>query len=175
MYNGIDFDSEIAISGITHSSSVDGTGFRDVLFVNYCPHHCDGCHNPETWDRKNGKIVSLKSVYDELTESSLTNVTFSGGEPFEQARELAFLAKVLRERAGKNIWVYSGYTFEQITADKEKLSLLELCDVLVDGRFEKDNRELNMRFRGSLNQRIIDVKKSLEAGKAVLYDLDFDW
>lgn len=175
MYNGIDFDSEIAISGITYSSSVDGIGFRDVLFVNFCPHHCDGCHNPETWDRKNGRIVTLQSVYDDLTRSTLTNVTFSGGEPFEQARELAFLAKSIRENAGKNIWVYSGYTFEQIISDKEKLSLLEQCDVLVDGRFEKNNRELNMRFRGSLNQRIIDVKKSLENGEPVLYDLDLDW
>lgn len=173
MYNGITLDSTISIAGITRSSSVDGVGFRDVLFVNYCPHHCDGCHNPETWDRANGKIVTLRSVYEELTESTLTNITFSGGEPFEQARELAFLAKYIRENNGKNFWVYSGYTFEQIIADPEKKVLLDECDVLVDGRFEKNNRELNMRFKGSNNQRIIDIKKSLESGEVVLYDLDW--
>ena len=172
-YNGIDLDSTIAIAGITRSSSVDGVGFRDVLFVNYCPHRCDGCHNPETWDRANGKIVTIRSVYEELTESSLTNITFSGGEPFEQARELAFLAKYIRENNGKNCWVYSGYTFEQIIADPEKKVLLDECDVLVDGRFEKNNRELNMRFKGSNNQRIIDIKKSLAMGEVVLYDLDW--
>lgn len=172
-YNGISLDSEIAISGITHSSSVDGVGFRDVLFVNYCPHHCDGCHNPETWDRANGRIVTIRSVYEELTTSSLTNITFSGGEPFEQPLELAFLAKYIREKHGKNFWVYSGYTFEQIIADQKKRILLDECDVLVDGRFEKNNRQLNMRFKGSLNQRIIDIKKSLEKGEVVLYDLDW--
>ncbi|MBQ6999327.1 MAG: anaerobic ribonucleoside-triphosphate reductase activating protein [Clostridia bacterium] len=172
-YNGIDLNSEISISGITYSSAVDGVGFRDVLFVNYCPHHCDGCHNPETWDKANGRIVTLQSVYEDLTKSGLTNITFSGGEPFEQARELAFLAKYIRENHGKNFWVYSGYTFEQIIADPEKKVLLEQCDVLVDGRFEKNNRQQNMRFRGSLNQRIIDIKKSLETGEVVLYDLDW--
>ncbi len=172
-YNGIDLNSTIAISGITHSSAVDGVGFRDVLFVNYCPHHCDGCHNPETWDRANGRIVTLQSVYEDLTKSSVTNITFSGGEPFEQPLELAFLAKYIRENHGKSFWVYSGYTYEQIIADTAKKMLLEQCDVLVDGRFEKNNRELNMRFRGSLNQRIIDIKKSLDAGEAVEFDLDW--
>lgn len=171
-FNGIDLNSHILVSGIMHSSSVDGTGFRDVLFVSYCPHHCDGCHNPETWDKKNGRLMTVRSVYEELTQSDITNITFSGGEPFEQARELAFLAKYIKMHHRKNFWVYSGYTFEQIIADPEKKVLLDECDVLVDGRFEKENRELNMRFRGSLNQRIIDIKKSLEKGEAVLLDLD---
>ena len=116
--------------------------------------------------------MTVESVYEELTKSSLTNVTFSGGEPFEQARELAFLAKYIKENYKKTFWVYSGYTFEQIVADPEKKVLLDECDVLVDGKFEKNNRELNMRFRGSLNQRIIDIKKSLEQGEVILYDLD---
>ena len=111
--------------------------------------------------------MTVESVYEELTKSSLTNVTFSGGEPFEQARELAFLAKYIKENYKKTFWVYSGYTFEQIVADPEKKVLLDECDVLVDGKFEKNNRELNMRFRGSLNQRIIDIKKSLEQGEVI--------
>lgn len=171
-FNGIDLDSHILVSGIMHSSSVDGTGFRDVLFVNYCPHRCDGCHNPETWDKKNGRLMTIKAVYEELTESDITNITFSGGEPFEQARALSFLAKYIKERHRKTFWAYSGYTFEQIASDPEKRLLLEECDVLVDGKYEKDNKAPNMRFRGSLNQRIIDVRKSLEKGEVVLLELD---
>ena len=154
-----------------HSSSVDGTGFRDVLFVNYCPHHCDGCQNPETWDKANGRDVTLQEVFNDLTKSYLTNVTFSGGEPFEQAEKLYILACALKEY-GKTIWAYSGYTFEQITSDPVKKKLLEMCDVLVDGRFDKNKTELNLRFKGSTNQRIIDVAKSLENGSVILYDLD---
>lgn len=164
-------DVNIRIMDIVHSSAVDGTGFRDVLFVNYCPHRCEGCHNPETWEKSNGKTVTLKEVYDDLTKSSLTNVTFSGGEPFEQAEALNILACAIRD-AGKTIWVYSGYTFEQLVKDNSKKKLLEKCDVLVDGRFDKNKTELNLRFKGSTNQRIIDVKKSLSSGEVVLFDLD---
>lgn len=160
----------IRMMDILYSTSVDGTGFRDVLYVNYCPHHCEGCHNPETWDKSNGKDIPLAEVYDKLTESSITNITFSGGEPFEQAEALAMLAQAIKQNTGKTIWVYSGYTYEQIIADEKKRKLLELCDVLVDGKYEKDNTELNMRFRGSLNQRIIDIQKSLSYNKIYLYD-----
>lgn len=162
----------IRIMDIMHSSSVDGTGFRDVLFVNYCPHRCDGCHNMKTWDKANGKDVSLKEVYDDLMESSFTNVTFSGGEPFEQAKELTVLARAIRE-GGKTIWIYSGYTYEQIISDDTKKQLLALCDVLVDGRFDKNKTELNLKFKGSTNQRIIDVKKSFEQGEVVIFDDSF--
>ncbi len=164
-------NTKIRIMDIMHSSSVDGTGFRDVLFVNYCPHHCDGCQNPETWDKANGRDVTLQEVFNDLTKSYLTNVTFSGGEPFEQAEKLYILACALKEY-GKTIWAYSGYTFEQITSDPVKKKLLEMCDVLVDGRFDKNKTELNLRFKGSTNQRIIDVAKSLENGSVILYDLD---
>jgi len=155
---------------ITYSSSVDGTGFRDVLFVNYCPHHCEGCHNPETWDKKNGRDVSVDYCFEKLTESSITNVTFSGGEPFCQAKALTTLAKKLIA-AGKNIWIYSGYTFEEIIEDEEKKELLSLCTVLVDGKFILDQKGINMRFKGSDNQRILDVKKSLEKMEPIPADI----
>lgn len=162
----------IRIMDITFSSSVDGTGFRDVLFVNYCPHHCEGCHNRETWDKANGRDVSIDYCYGELTKSSLTNVTFSGGEPFCQAKPLKKLAEKLIA-AGKTIWIYSGYTFEEIIKDEEKKELLALCTVLVDGRFVLSQKGINMRFKGSENQRILDVKKSLENMEPVLADIDF--
>lgn len=165
-------ENTIRIMDITYSSAVDGTGFRDVLFVNYCPHLCPGCHNPETWDTENGRDVSVDEVFESLTKSSLTNVTFSGGEPFCQPKPLTNLAKKLRG-AGKSIWVYTGFLFEQLLADGEKKELLKLCDVCVDGRFEEDKKGLNMRFKGSSNQRIIDVGKSLEQGKVIDFDLSF--
>lgn len=166
-------DIKIQIMDIVHSSSVDGTGFRDVLFVSGCPHRCDGCHNPETWDYSAGRETTLGEVYDTLSQSFITNVTFSGGEPFEQSDALYYLAKAIKENTGKTIWIYSGYVYENLIYDRDKRKLLELCDVLVDGRFEKDNTELNMRFRGSLNQRIIDVKASFQEQKIVLFDMNF--
>lgn len=162
--------TKLRIMDFVYSSSVDGTGFRDVLFVNYCPHHCEGCHNPESWDKKNGKDITIEEAFENLTKSEITNVTFSGGEPFEQAEALTILAKMLKEK-GKTIWVYSGYTFEQLIKSPEKLELLKLCDVLVDGKFEINNKGLNMRFKGSYNQRILDVKKSLEANAPIEADI----
>ncbi len=162
----------LRIMDITYSSAVDGTGFRDVLFVNYCPHHCKGCHNPETWDAENGHTVSVDEVFKSLTKSSLTNVTFSGGEPFCQPKPLAALAKKLIKE-GKTIWVYTGFLFEELLKNSEQKELLELCDVCVDGRFEEEKKGLNMRFKGSSNQRIIDVKKSIEKGEVAEFDLSF--
>ena len=158
-------DVKIYMMDVTYSSSVDGTGFRDVLFVTGCPHHCPGCHNPETWDRDKGRAVPAWDVYDMLTKSSVTNITYSGGEPFEQAGALAALTRCIRARYQKTFWVYSGYLFEELVADQEKRQLLALCD-------EQDKTALNLRFKGSTNQRIIDIPASLEAGCAVLYNLD---
>lgn len=167
-----DSSDTLHIMDITYSSAVDGTGFRDVLFVNYCPHRCKGCHNSETWDYKNGTDASVDEVFKCLTKSSLTNVTFSGGEPFCQAKALTSLAKKLIE-AGKTIWIYTGFLFEDLLKDDEARELLKLCCVCVDGRFEEDKKGLNMRFKGSSNQRIIDVEKSIKEGKVVDFDLSF--
>ena len=168
------FNSEdiIHVQDITYSSAVDGTGFRDVLFVNYCPHRCEGCHNQQTWEIENGKDMTVDEVFECLTKSSITNVTFSGGEPFCQPKALKKLAQMIKD-VGKTIWIYSGYTFEQLVEDEDKKALLTLCDVLVDGRYIEKEAKLNMRFKGSENQRIIDIKKSIEQNEIVLFDLEF--
>lgn len=166
-------DTKIQIMDIMYSSSVDGTGFRDVLFVSGCPHHCEGCHNPQSWDYAAGRETTLGEVYNNLCKSFITNVTFSGGEPFEQCDALISLAGAIKENTDKTIWIYSGYTFENIAFDSQKRRLLEMCDVLVDGKYEKDNTELNMRFRGSLNQRILDIPASMREMKPIPYNLDF--
>lgn len=151
---------------ILYSSCVDGVGFRDVLFVGYCPHRCAGCHNPETWSRESGEERGIDEVYNDLTKSAITNVTFSGGEPFEQAQALTELARRLKN-AGKSIWIYSGYLFEDIIGNSARKELLELCEVLVDGPYIEAQKGINMRFRGSENQRILDVQSSLKKGKPV--------
>ena len=152
-------ECNIRLMDITFSSSVDGSGFRDVVFVAGCPHHCEECHNPETWDFNAGKLASCDEVFNKLEKSSITNVTFSGGEPFCQAESLLYLAKRIKNETDKTIWIYSGYTFEEIISDDIKLNLLKECNVLVDGKFEKDKKGLNLRFKGSENQRIIDIQK----------------
>ncbi|MBE7029425.1 MAG: anaerobic ribonucleoside-triphosphate reductase activating protein [Ruminococcaceae bacterium] len=162
-------ECNICLMDITYSSSVDGTGFRDVLFVAGCPHRCEGCHNPKTWDFNAGKKVNCDEIFLNLNKSSITNVTFSGGEPFCQAEALLYLARRIKKETKKTIWIYSGYLFEEIILDKIKLNLLKECDVLVDGKFEKDKKGLNLKFKGSENQRIIDIKKSLKENKVILF------
>lgn len=165
-------DNMIRIQDISYSSSVDGEGFRDVLFVNYCPHHCPGCHNPETWDEEKGTWETIDQVYNRLMKSSITDVTFSGGEPFCQSETLYILGNRLIE-AGKTIWIYSGYLYEDIIKDENRKRLLSICDVLVDGHFIENLKEENLRFKGSTNQRIIDIKKSINMSEFVLWQDDF--
>ena len=156
------------LSGIVTDSIVDGPGIRTCIFSQGCPHHCEGCHNPETWDFGCGTQISEEAVVDIVRSNPLCRgVTFSGGEPFAQAEAFAKLARLLKEK-GYEVASYSGYTFEQLLrgspAQKE---LLEAIDVLIDGPFIQSEKSLEIAFRGSRNQRILDVKKSLAAGQAV--------
>lgn len=145
---------------IIHDSVVDGDGLRSVVFFAGCPHHCKGCHNPESWNDKNGTDMTIDDIYIELMSNPITDVTFSGGEPFIQAEQLVKLASLLKE-SGKNIWIYSGFTIEEILVHPNKSfqKLLSLCDVLVDGKFELDKRDLTLPFRGSSNQRILPLEE----------------
>lgn len=161
---------QIKIAGIVKESIVDGPGFRLAVFTQGCPHRCPGCHNPQTHDFEAGKWMDTSEIARFATENPLLDgVTFSGGEPFCQPEACAEIAREAK-KAGLNIWSYSGYTFEQLLeGKKEYLTLLEQLDVLVDGLFVLKKRTLDMRFRGSSNQRLIDVKKSLECGEAIEY------
>ena len=157
--------SDIRIAGIVRESIVDGDGIRFVVFVQGCPHHCEGCHNPQTHDFEGGSIVSTDKILQEFRKNPLlAGITFSGGEPFCQAQPLAELAEEV-VKYGKNVWVYSGYTFEQLFEmsqhDNNILKLLNIADVLIDGRFMLEQKSLLLRFRGSKNQRMIDLKKTM--------------
>ena len=153
-------------------SIVDGPGLRAVLWTQGCAHHCKGCQNPQTWDFNGGGLIPLEAVYEAIDELECqTGLTFSGGDPMFQPEACNKIAEYARKK-GLNIWCYTGFTFEEIMKMSEEKPIyrefLDKIDVLVDGRFKIEERDLNLLFRGSRNQRLIDVKKSLDANKVVL-------
>ena len=156
------------LSGIVSDSIVDGPGIRTTVFSQGCPHHCPGCHNPETWDFGCGTEIPVEAILDIVESNPLCRgVTFSGGEPFAQAEGFWELAKALKEK-GYEIASYSGFTFEQLLrGTPAQKKLLAAIDVLIDGPFIQAEKSLEVPFRGSKNQRILDVKKSLAEGKAI--------
>ena len=159
------------IAGIVQDSIVDGPGFRFALFTQGCSHNCEGCHNPQTHDFNGGTEMTVDEIVKKLLSNPLTDgITFSGGEPFEQASDCAEIAKIAREN-GLNVWAYSGYTFEQLLekskTDSGIARLLELTDVLVDGPFVISEKSYDVSWRGSRNQRLINVPESLRLQKAV--------
>ncbi len=160
------------IADYIQDSIVDGPGLRFAVFTQGCIHHCEGCHNPETHDPMGGREISVQELIDKMLASPLTSgLTLSGGDPFLQPEPCAELARAAKEH-GKNVWAYSGWTFEELLADERPgvRQLLENTDVLVDGRFVLSLRSLEIPFRGSTNQRLVDVPKSLKEGRAVLWE-----
>ncbi|MBE6838699.1 MAG: anaerobic ribonucleoside-triphosphate reductase activating protein [Ruminococcus sp.] len=167
---------DIRVSGIENDSIVDGPGIRMTLFVQGCPHRCKGCHNPQTHDFGGGTLMDTDEVTAKILGNPLLDgVTFSGGEPFEQAEALYKIGTAVKSK-GLNIMVYSGYTFDELkakSADNDYVGkLLGITDILVDGRYIDEQRSLMLLFRGSTNQRIIDVQKSLETGVVVEMELE---
>ncbi|WP_036931829.1 anaerobic ribonucleoside-triphosphate reductase activating protein [Proteocatella sphenisci] len=152
------------IAGIIRESIVNGPGIRFVVFGQGCPHKCHGCHNPQTHDFEGGFVIDSAEIMTEIEKNPLlSGVTFSGGEPFCQAGEFADLAAEIKSR-DLNIMTYTGYTFEEIheisKTDIDYMRLLVFTDILVDGPYVESKKDLTLKFRGSLNQRIIDVHES---------------
>ena len=160
---------KINVAGIIGESIVDGPGIRLTVFCQGCPHHCPGCQNPETWAFEERQRIEPQEILEMVQKNPLIRgVTFSGGEPFAQPLEHAELAKLLHQH-GYEVASYSGYTFEELmNGTPEQRTLLENIDILVDGRFVLEERTLELRFRGSRNQRVINVPQSLKQNKAVL-------
>ncbi len=162
----------------------NGTGVRVSLFVSGCTHHCKGCFNEEAWDFNYGTKYDEKAeqkIMNELNHSYVSGLTLLGGEPLEQAnqKELVPLVKKVKEKfPEKSIWCYTGYTFEKDILEnmyknwETTPELLKYIDVLVDGEFEEENKKVGLRFKGSTNQRILDVKESLKNQKAIPFALD---
>ena len=163
----------LRIAGIVRESIVDGKGIRFTVFCQGCPHHCPGCHNPQTHPFDGGSLVKIERITQEIGKNPLLQGgTFSGGEPFCQAGAFAELAKLVHAMPGNlDVTCYSGWTYEQLLEKAETepdvAALLGECDYLVDGPFVLAKRDLTLRFRGSSNQRFLDLKKSRAAGKAI--------
>lgn len=163
---------KIRIFGTVNDSIVDGPGLRYALFTQGCPHHCLGCHNPSSHDFQGGYLVDTDDLIKEIKENPLLDgITLSGGEPFMQIEPLIDFVKKMKQKH-LHIMIYSGYTYEeiQILGDAAK-ELLSLCDTLVDGRFELSQRSLSLLYKGSSNQRIIDIQKTLQTHTIVLQQI----
>lgn len=160
------------VSGIVSDSIVDGQGLRLAVFMQGCPHGCPGCHNPETWAVNGGQEADTEEVCRMLDSNPLLEgLTLSGGEPFIQPEAAAQMAAYARQK-GLNVWAYTGYTLEELQAnpDEPVQQLLQLIDVLVDGRYQQNRRSLELRFRGSANQRLVDMVRTRAQGKVVLWE-----
>lgn len=152
----------------------NGPGIRTTIFVTGCTHKCPNCFNEEYQDFNFGNPWTRKEtdeVIEDLKLDEVKGLTVLGGEPFQNEVDLLQILRDIKKEVQKDIWIFSGYTYEEILKDQDKKKLLEECDVLVDGRFVEALKDLSLRFRGSSNQRIIDIKKSLEANEVVLFDL----
>ena len=163
----------LRLAGTVKNSIVDGPGIRYVIFVQGCPHRCPGCHNPQTHDFSGGYEADIDAILEEIqSDPLLGGVTFSGGEPFCQPEALCMVGRRIKEM-GKHLTVYSGYTLECLLQWRETRpavgELLELADLLVDGPYLEEERDLTLRFRGSANQRVIDLQKSREQNTVILY------
>lgn len=154
---------KIRVAGFEPESIVDGEGIRFVIFTQGCPHHCDGCHNPESHDFNGGTEYDTSDIIKMIAENPLIKgITLSGGEPFCQSEACLEIAREAH-RMNLNVWCYTGYTLPEVIRNP----LLKEIDILVDGRFVKAESSLALRFKGSFNQRIIDVAESFKRGKVV--------
>lgn len=164
---------ELRIAGTVNDSIVDGPGIRFTIFTQGCPHHCEGCHNPQTHDFAGGIVADTDELLQKIKSNPLLDgVTFSGGEPFCQAQALAWLGREIK-KSGLNIITYTGYDFEELYENRGENSwgeLLKVTDFLIDGKFVLAQKDWNIKFRGSSNQRYLDCRASFEAGRAVETD-----
>ncbi|WP_289159174.1 anaerobic ribonucleoside-triphosphate reductase activating protein [uncultured Muribaculum sp.] len=149
---------KLRVLDIVGGTSVDGPGLRTSIYFAGCSHHCPGCHNPQSWDAAGGVEMSIDEIMAVIDENDF-NVTFSGGDPLLQAEGVGELARRLKAD-GRTVWCYTGYTYEEVATEPRFADLLENIDVLVDGRFVEALRDVTLRFRGSSNQRLVDVAAS---------------
>ena len=154
-------DMKIRILDILEETTADGPGFRTSIYCAGCAHHCPGCHNPQSWDENGGEPIRVDELFKQIVDADM-NVTFTGGDPMLHPEGFIELAQMIKNNTDKNIWCYTGYNFEDLLQHPIRRKLVELCDVIVDGRFVESERDLSLHFRGSRNQRVIDVQKSLQ-------------
>lgn len=160
-------ETTLRVIDIVAGTSVDGPGLRTSIYFAGCNHHCPGCHNPQSWDMEGGKPMTIAEIID-IVDRNGFNVTFTGGDPLMHPAELAELAAGLRSR-GYDLWCFTGYRYEEIAGKELFMPLLRQLHVLVDSPFILDQRDTTLRFRGSRNQRLIDLPATLESGTPTLW------
>ena len=160
----------LAILRIVEDTMVDGPGMRTAIYAAGCTHHCPGCHNPQSWDIRAGREMTVEDILRPILADPFADVTFTGGDPMMQPEGFTELARAIKGRSSKTIWCYTGYTYETLLAMPAQRELLQYIDVLVDGPFIQRLRDEQLRFRGSSNQRLIDVPRSLSKGETVLWE-----
>ena len=165
---------KIRVLNILEQTMADGPGFRTAIYCAGCAHHCPGCHNPQSWDFAGGHEMDVEDLLAVIKADEMSNVTFSGGDPFYQVDAFTELARRIKQETDKTIWCWTGFTLEEIQADPHLAQLLPWLDVLVDGRFIASRAYGNVTdgtpyWCGSSNQRLIDVRQSLIAGHVELY------
>ena len=161
----------IKVLDILHDTTVDGPGFRTSFYLSGCAHKCPGCHNPQSWDFEGGREMSVEEMMQEIVADPFADVTFSGGDPLYQAEALLPLLRRIKAETDKTVWVYTGFTYEHLPEAAKPL--LDYIDVLVDGPFVQALRDEDLLFRGSSNQRLVDIRLSREAGSVVEWSRDF--
>ncbi|MDD5871496.1 MAG: anaerobic ribonucleoside-triphosphate reductase activating protein [Bacteroidales bacterium] len=157
---------EIRVLDIVEGTSVDGPGLRTSIYLAGCRHHCPGCHNPQSWDFDAGKPMTDDEIIQIVAFNDF-DVTLSGGDPMYQPHTVAHLCRRIKQETGKRIWCYTGFLWEQLTANPETRETLRWIDVIVDGQFVEAQADTSLLFRGSANQRIIDVADSMREGVAI--------
>ena len=157
----------ISVLNIIEDTMVDGPGFRTSIYCAGCRHKCEGCHNPQSWDFDGGHPMTTEEIMRIIEADPYANVTFSGGDPMYQPEGFAELAQAIKTRTAKTIWCYTGFTFEHLMNNPRQRALLNYVDVLVDGPFVKSQRDETLCFRGSRNQRLVDVPQSMAQGRTV--------
>ncbi|MFV0366572.1 MAG: anaerobic ribonucleoside-triphosphate reductase activating protein [Mangrovibacterium sp.] len=159
--------TKLSILQILHDTTVDGPGFRTSIYASGCAHRCASCHNPQSWDESHGELCTIDEILTAIKEAEFAQVTFSGGDPLYQVEGFTALARRIKEETDKNVWCYTGYAFEQVLQSERLAQILPFIDVLVDGRYEAEHHSIDLPFRGSSNQRIIDVVQSLNREEPV--------
>ncbi|MBQ6649064.1 MAG: anaerobic ribonucleoside-triphosphate reductase activating protein [Muribaculaceae bacterium] len=158
--------NKLRVLHVVEGTSVDGPGLRTSIYLAGCSHHCPGCHNPESWNMNGGEERTLDELMDIIAYNEAP-VTFSGGDPLAQAQPLALLINRIKQELGYNVWCYTGYTWQQVTQQPQLMAVVRQLDVLVDSPFLMVERDTKLRFRGSRNQRLIDVQATLSQGHIV--------
>ena len=161
--------NKLSILDIVHDTTVDGPGFRTAIYGAGCTHNCPGCHNPQSWNRDSGTLYTTRQLLEIIQQDEFANVTFSGGDPFVQIAGFAELARLIKAETKKDIWCYTGFLYENILKSNEQSQLLPFIDVLVDGRFINALKDEDLQFRGSSNQRIIDIQESIKRSEVVMW------